>query len=600
MATVTGYQIQRDLVAQTLACQTPESYTRADSAVLMSSLPLFNHTTLLDVKPTKLRPYQAKGIQTLRDRVRDGKKRVLLVGPVAMGKMVLIASIIQTSSVPVLFVCHRMELIEQCVRELARLGITNVGVIRADDERTNPGATVQVASIQTLARRKKPPAGLVLIDEAHRAASDSYIDLLEHYRDAIVIGFTATPTRHDGRPLGNLFECMEIIATYQELIKDGFIVAPECYGSRDPPNLQNVRIVGGDFDEGALGEVMRQQSLIGNLVDHWFRLADKYPKPDGTPGLVTGPRRRTIVFASGIQHSLDICARFEAAGVRIAHLDGNTSEDKRREIIQALGDGTLDIISNCNVLTEGTDIPSAKCIAHARPTQSLVLWRQTSGRGMRPWHPGCLPGCMKHPSLVPLLLDHADNISRHGFPHEDLHWELHQKATRMVSKTPSKICKKCFAYVPTSRIICPYCGAEFPPAPKVESPEETQEQLVRRSTTPVDMQRAFYDNMVQLARSKGHKTGFAAAKFKDHYGAWPPWAWSEATRASFASDPEWQAALERKAARKEKEKSPDVKAEMKAQRENDERDAATEERDMQQTEDEDESFGGWLKGQGIE
>jgi superfamily II DNA or RNA helicase len=919
----------------------------------MSTLSLFERSALFTAPPTRLRPYQSKAIQTLRERYRDGKRRMLLVAPTGAGKMVIVASVIQTSSVPALFICHRMELIEQCVDQLARLGITNVGVIRADDERTNPSASTQVASIQTLARREKPTAGLVLVDEAHRSASDSYvINVFEHYNKNVILGFTATPTRYDGRPLGNLYEHMEVVTTYAELIKQGFIVEPECYGAPKSPDLSRVRIIGGDYEEGALGEAMREQSLVGNILDHWLKLADKYQKPDG-PGLVEGPRRRTFIFAASIQHSLDICDRFARAGIKIAHLDGTTPEAERRHIIKAIDEGELEAISNCNVLCldeqteiltstgwvgidvmtddhlvanwdnrlvtfekpievirrergleermvsvhgeridarvteghwmiyltsqkpgasfqrchardlvgrqvrlpisgiaesiaqsveepsthtksrsrritslsyklrltlgmsedisraeaarridriiehklslrrkspheltldecrfigfwtgdgwcahlqsggveykisqseaypkiiawvdsllnrlnfdfkrrpvppssdgktdnssvhwsfprgtgngiqkrrglfpiemyldksgsnllweldgsqfdafieglwladgdhgdgtpkppkramwihntnkklidtiqaigtvrgygcsvsigfnqklspkykqnyilrlrkrdlffmgwdrfniepgwkpervwcvrtrtksiitrrngkvmvmgncEGVDVPSAKCVVHARPTQSLVLWRQTTGRSLRPWHPNCRPGCMEHPSVTPLLLDHAGNIDRHGFPHEDLHWELHEKARRFEKKTPVRICKSCYAYLPASRRVCPFCGAELPEMTANEKKlAETQDQLVRRAETPADMQRAFYDDLVKLARKKGHKPGFAAAKFKEHYGNWPPWAWSEDTKASFACDSEWQVNYEAKLTRVEK------------------------------------------------
>ena len=520
----------------------------------MSTLPLFDRVAISDAKPTKLRKYQERGIQKLRDRVRDGKKRILLVAPVAAGKMTIIAAVIRTSSVPVLVVVDRKELIDQCVDQLARLGITNVGVMRADDDRTDPGASVQVASIQTLARRKKPPAGLVIVDEAHIAAADSYLDLFEHYRDSIILGFTATPTRLDGRPLGNIFECMEIIATYAELIKEGFIVAPECYDGGDSPNLAGVRTVGGDYDEAQLGDVMRDKSLIGNLVEHWQRLAHMYPKPDGTIGMVEGPRQRTLIFAVNIAHSHDICARFSAAGVKIAHLDGETKEAERERTIRALSEGEIDAISSCNIFLKGTDIPSAKCAVHARPTQSLVLARQSVGRILRPWHPGCPPGCMEHPSLQPLLLDHSGLIAAHGFPHEDIHWELNQKSRRIEKKIRMKICKGCYAYVQASRMLCPHCGYEFKPEdkPEEEKIKETQEQLVRRSTTPEDMKRAFFDGMVSLARSKGWAPGAASYKFKLHYGAWPPWGWSEEVKASFACDPDWQASYERNQAEKEK------------------------------------------------
>lgn len=555
------------------------------------TLPLFERPALLDVKPTSLRRYQTSAIQTLRTRVREEKKRVLLVGPTGMGKMVIIASIIQTSSVPVLFVAHRMELIDQAAAQLARLGITNIGVMRGDDDRTNPNAATQIASIQTLIRRKKPEAGLILIDEAHRSLGDSYQKhIFEAYPNAIILGFTATPCRLDGKPLGSVYQTLEVVATYAELIREGWIAVPDCYSTPVSPDLSSVRVVAGEYDEGQLEDVMRKQELVGNVVDHWLKLAHLYPKPGG--GYTEGPRRRTFIFATSIAHSLDICERFSASGVRVAHLDGTTQEDERRRIVRALGEGELDAISNCNVMLEGVDVPSAKCVVHARPTQSLVLWRQSTGRILRPWHPGCPLGCTEHPSVAPLLLDHAGNIDRHGFPHEDLHWELNAKAFR-ASPPKTKICKGCFAYVDSNRSVCPFCGFEFkqqdhdPPKPV----KETAEKLIQRSTQPEDMKRAFLDDMVKVARKRGFKPGFASAKFKEHYGHWPPWAWSEEIKASFASDSEWISNFESRDKRKKNEEEK-IKVEEEKAVEADLENDAQEDPTTDEGGD-DESFGDW-------
>jgi len=510
----------------------------------MSTLPLFpDHTSPVFVgEVPKLRPQQSKAIQTLRERVREGKRRILLVAPTSFGKMTVIAATIRTSSVPVLFVCHLRELIDQCADQLARVGITNIGVIRGDDDRTNPDASVQIASIQTLSRRDKPLAGIVFVDEAHRAVSDSYLSLLKHYESSIVLGFTATPTRYDGRPLGALFECLEVVATYEQQIKSGFIAEPFFYSGPMVPDLSSVRTVGGDYDDGPLGEIMRDKSLVGQSLEHWQRLAHLYHGNNGRPS--EGPRRRTIIFAVTIQHSMDVCERFSAAGVRIAHLDGDTSGTERKRIIKALGCGDLEAVSNVGVLLEGTDIPSVKCIVHLRPTQSIVLWRQSCGRPLRPWHPGCPPGCTAHPSLQPLILDHAGNMARHGPPHEDIYWSLTARARPFEKKVATRICAGCYAYLPAYQRLCPYCGADSPPPPPAELPKEDETQLQALSGTPEEMRRMYLHMMVQVARAKGYKPGFASARYKSRYGAWPPWEWSEAVKASFASDPEWQANYE--------------------------------------------------------
>lgn len=505
------------------------------------TLPLFDRApAFFAMDPPKARPYQSRAIQTARDRVRDKKRKLCLVAPTGAGKMFLVASMTRTSSVPVLFVCHLQELIDQCVDHLRAVGITNVGVIRGDDDRTNPNALVQVASIQTLSRRDKPFAGIVFIDECHRAVSDSYLKLLEHYQDSIIIGFTATPVRLDGRPMGATFECLDVVVTYEQLIKDGYIAAPLCYGAPVQPDLSGIKMVDGDFHEGMLAEVMQDKSLIGHSLDHWKKLAHLYKGPNG--GTVEGPYRRTLIFAVGIQHSLNICERFAAAGVRIEHLDGTTPTPRRKAILKALADGELDAITSVGILLEGTDIPSAKCALHLRPTQSLALARQSVGRILRPWHPGCAPGCRLHPSIEPLLLDHAGNIQRHGFPHEDLHWSLTERARSLEKKPASRICAGCYAYLPAYKRVCPYCGADSPAPKETDLPRENEQQLALLASTPEEMRKLYFRMIVDIARTKGYKPGFASARYKDRYGIWPPYEWSAWVKNSFSQDPVWLAA----------------------------------------------------------
>lgn len=510
----------------------------------MSTLPLFDSGPLTEAKlSAQLRPYQSKLIKSLRGHVMMSKKRILVVSPVGSGKMYIIANIIKTSTVPVLFIAHRMELIDQCANELARQGITNIGVMRGDDDRVNPSASVQIASIQTIARRDKPPAGIVIIDEAHRAASDSYRELLSFYPEATVLGFTASPSRLDGRPLGgDLFEVLEVAATYGELLKNPqWLVAPDIFSSPTPPDLSNVEMIGGDYNEEQLGAAM--SPLVGDAVEHWFRLSHLHPVFSDNGERIPlkfkeGDRRRTIVFACNISHSMQVCSSFEKAGARAAHLDGKTPEAERRAILADLATGKLDVVSNCNVLTEGTDIPSVKCIVHLRPTQSLVMWIQTCGREMRPWN-----------GVTPILLDHAGNFGRHGAPFEDRVWSLKERAKRILSSAPMKLCKKCFAYVPVHRYICIHCGFEFPPSEQ-KSPEQIQGELEQHSTEPMELRRKFFEAMVTLARAKGFKPGMASVKFKERYGAWPPWAWSEEVREAFAGDAFWQDTMERRLKKK--------------------------------------------------
>lgn len=510
------------------------------------TLPMFPAGPLPVQIPTKkLRPYQERAIRILRMHFELGKRRVLAVGPTGLGKMVLIANITRSSNLPTLFVAHRRELINQCVDQLAACGITQVGVMRGDDDRVDPSASTQVCSIQTLMRRDKPFQGqrvLIHIDEAHRSGSDSYIDhVFRAYPDAYILGWTATPVRLDLRPLGGeLFEVLEVVATYEELFKKpDWLVRPIAFSTDFKPDLSRVRISGTDYDEEQLGELMHSDRLEGNIIAHWKKWANKYPQ-EGVAKWTEGDYRRTLVFAVNIAHSESLAARFEKEGARTAHLDGTTRGEVRAAILSDLAAGKLDVVCNCNVLLEGVDIPEIKCVAHARPTRSITLWRQSCGRPMRPWK-----------GVIPLILDHADNWDRLGCPFEDLQWSLTDKPHRRSGRLPMKLCKGCFAYCEPGRALCPYCGREFRREDNPTIPRETSGDLVERMAESDDLKRAFFARQVDTARARGFRPGYASALYRERYGAWPPDEWSEKVKNEYAQDKAWQERMARRLKKKE-------------------------------------------------
>lgn len=439
-----------------------------------------------------------------------------------------------------LFVAHRIELIDQTVETLGRLGITEVGVIRADDKRTAPLMPVQVASIATLVRRELPwVPDLVFIDECHRAMADSYVTyIFDAFPDSVIIGLTASPIRGDGKPLGKKtggqFDALEVAATYSDLIRDGFVAEPVIYSCPERPDLSSVHTVAGDFSLDELETAMRKTTLTGNIVTEWKRLSEG---------------RRTVVFATGIAHSLEIVSRFHEAGVRAAHIDGSTPEEIRAEIGRKLRDGDLEVISNCSVYAEGWDEPCVKCLVLARPTKSLSLYLQTAGRALRPWN-----------DVRPIILDHAGNFDRHGAPHEDREWNIDSPPMSR-SEARFKTCPKCYAYIASNARECPYCGHSFAAEIREREIRETHDQLVKRDVQ-ADQQQIFFEQQLVKARRLGLKPGFAAFKFKEKYGRWPPWAWSQWANREFAGDEGWKRRQqERQAARRNDDSGVDPREE---------------------------------------
>lgn len=385
----------------------------------MSSIP----APVAPATPLSLRPYQINAIAETRRRMARARA-VLINAPTGAGKTILGCQIIKQAvdkGRRVLFLAHRRELIDQCAAKLDEAGVIHHGVILAGHSKARaPHAPVQVASIQTLIRRELPPADLVMIDECHRALAKSYLNLLANYPAAKIIGLTATPERLDGKGLGDLFDDMVVVSTIPQLIADGYLVKPECYGAPSGgPDLSWVKKHRGDYHESQLQVVMDTTELTGELLTNWQRLA---------------ATMKTVVFATGIEHSQHIVNRFQSIGVNAAHLDGATPLPLRQQIISDWRSGAIQVVSNCSVLTEGFDFPSLECCVLARPTQSVAMYLQMAGRVMRP--SSGKPGA--------LILDHAGCFGVHGLPHEHREWTLEGETDRRkYKKSPPKQCRVC-------------------------------------------------------------------------------------------------------------------------------------------------------------
>lgn len=405
------------------------------------------------------RPYQAETVsKAIAYATENIRGRLLIVCPPGGGKTLIAALIMRAlasdQGLRALAWAHRRELVGQMRDHLVECGIPEamIGVVMAGDKRHNPSAPIQVGSVDTLRHRDKPLADVVISDEAHRDASDGRRALRALYPDAFHCGFTATPIRLDGRGLKSEYGEMIIAAQPSELIAEGWLAAPTIYTVPPEllPDLKGVRKVGGDFQVGALETATNKRALVGNIVEHWQRLAEG---------------RRTIVFPVGIKHSHAIVARFKAAGVRAEHIDGDTPN--RYTIIKRLSEGQVQVVSSCGVLSEGTDVPAVKCIVSARPTASLALAIQQAGRGLRPWR-----------GVRPLILDHSGNYTRqkHGFPHADHSWSLDPSKARTGGEAPTKSCSGCGLVVASAAAICPGCGAVLasPQTPPEEVPKDLQ------------------------------------------------------------------------------------------------------------------------------
>jgi superfamily II DNA or RNA helicase len=338
--------------------------------------------------------------------IAAGRKRIVAVAPTGSGKTVIGSEIIgraRDSDQSVLVLAHRREIITHTHQKLLDNGV-RAGIIQAGVE-PRPLERVQVASISTLWSRafrsevmQRPLADLLVIDECHHAPARTYGAIIEAYPDAILLGLTATPCRGDDRGLGGIFESMIECPQIPELIEQGYLVASKVYAPTDP-DLTGVQTRQGDYVESQLAARMDRATLIGDVVAHWHRY---------------GERRKTVVFAVGVAHSIHLRDEFRRSGVRAEHIDGATPKDERDATLARLACGDIDVVTNCMVLTEGWDMPEAACCILARPTKKMGLFRQMVGRVLRP-----APG-----KADAIVLDHSGAVFRHGLPEDRVEWTL--------------------------------------------------------------------------------------------------------------------------------------------------------------------------------
>lgn len=479
----------------------------------------------------ELRPYQKLAIDQLDQLMFMGVRAPLIVAPTGSGKTVIAAEIIRRAEGSrTLFLAPRRELIHQTCKKLDAFGV-KYGVILAGDPRVNLYANVQVASVDTLisraVRRNKlqlAPFDRLIIDEAHVGLTDTRQRLLDLWPNATIIGLTATPCRSDGKAMGRVYDELIEVSTVADLTDMGFLV-PGRYFSVSDPDLRAVRTVGGDFNRKDLDAVMNKPKLVGDIVEHWLEHA---------------PTRRTVVFATSIEHSASLAKEFIEHGVSAEHVDANTPQSARETTFDNFSSGRTQVLTNCTLASIGFDLPELDCVVFARPTKSLGLYIQMLGRGLR-------PAAGKSDCLV---LDHAGNVVRHGLATDDRFWSLHGKYAQDEKKlaeakrvkeekgTTETRCPECGCVFGGSN-QCPECGYHFPPKAKRIATHDGR--LVEVTGLPAgmsdDQRRSFYLQLAGLSEIRGYSKGWAAYKYKEKFGGWPPWSWKEHVDAHGGIDP---------------------------------------------------------------
>lgn len=405
-----------------------------------------------------LRPYQSKAVIDITAAWNEGYKNVCYVAATGAGKTVIIGAIMNGIDAPMLAIAHRVELILQLSSKLASLGIwhniiaprsTRMECVRANAKKYEKGfisskAHVHVGSVQTVSRRELPQADYWITDEvAHLTARNQWGKVLSEYPNARGLGVTATPQRADGQGLGRhasgIIDKLIVGPEPRWLIEAGYLVPYRIFVPACDIDFNNIKhSANGDFNQIELAAVTHSSKrLVGSVVSEYQRLA---------------AGKRGVTFAVDVAAANELASAYRAAGIPAAAISAKTPGPQRQALLDDFRKGDILQLCNVDILGEGLDIPAIEVLSCARRTDSLSVYLQQIGRGLRP-----SPG-----KTELIIIDHVGNVSNpaFGLPDAPRQWSLDGWVRRKkeVAINPIKICPACTAaYNRAFGRVCPQC-----------------------------------------------------------------------------------------------------------------------------------------------
>ena len=430
-----------------------------------------------------LRPNQDELIGKIRFHYGSDPpvKRVMAVASTGFGKTICFSYIAENAAAlgNTVYICvHKKELIRQTSESLTANGILH-GVIAAGYPLIDQ--PIQVCSQQTLIRRlnRVVQPDLLIIDEAHRCMSPTYVQIMDwadragSYR----LGVTATPHRADGQGFTKYYDVMIEADPLSKLIEDGWLVRPTFLA----PEIKELDLSGGrigrdgDFDQDIDEILLDKKEITGDAVEQFKKHCPHLP--------------RTIVFCATVKHAHNAAAQFTENGIPSSGIDGSMDDDQRAEIVRQFEAGQITCLMSCNLVSEGFNLPAVECAIFLRRVgpKCIDMIMQMIGRTMRP-----LPG-----KTHAYILDHVENWKRHtkAILHIDkgvpMDWresfEGRKKRTREETGGVDLVrCPKCFLLnVPVPK--CENCGFNFEEEKKAGGGGKTELKEVAGELVPLDL-----------------------------------------------------------------------------------------------------------------
>lgn len=283
-------------------------------------------------------------------------------------------AMLATNPIRVLVLAQSREIVEQAeARFFSQASIVS-GVEMA--ERSSNGEQVVIATVQSMIRRYEnftPDAfDLILFDEAHHTEADSYTELARYFSKAKRAGLTATPERPDRQGL-SLFTEVPFVMGVKEGIAEGYLATPRI----DTIKLESWKASDQRKTRQENGLDWSAEQLESSFLEKGVAVPVAHAIHEKRGD------RKLVAFLPGVEASKRLTEALLALGEKAAHLDGDTPPAERRSLFAKFRSGELDILTNCNVISEGLDVPEIAAVAMIRPTFNQKDFLQCVGRGLR-------------------------------------------------------------------------------------------------------------------------------------------------------------------------------------------------------------------------
>jgi len=246
-----------------------------------------------------------------------------------------------------------------------------------------------------------------------------------------VLGVTATPSRADGKGLGDIFQhliCGPSITTLQSqkfLAEYRYLAPPKNLAFLQ--EMRKARTVAGDYVRSELEVAVNKRAIVGDAIKYYEKHLNGRP---------------AIAFCVGVEHARSVAAQFAAAGWRAASVDGSMNMVERDRILTDFALGRISVLSSADLISEGFDVPECAGALLMRPTKSLTIFMQQAGRALRP----------KKDGSKAVIVDHAGNVYDHGLPADHREWSLEGFDKRAKDAAPTVTqCTEC---------LCVYGGED--------------------------------------------------------------------------------------------------------------------------------------------